>query len=181
MKEFAEFPSRTDRLWKILVTFYLDSAIFIIYMLPLKSSLHQACINQVESKIATLEKAIQDAQQAASEDTKSSAGDKFETSREMMKLEINKNGLQLKQALEMMRYLNQINPETQKDTVGFGSLISTNEGIYYFSVSLGKVKTEDQSFFALSMASPIGKALANKKAGDEITFMGRTIRIEEIG
>ena len=66
------------------------------------------------------------------------------------------------------------------DHIGFGSLVTTNEGVYYFSVSLGKVLLDGQLFFALSMASPIGKALAGRKAGDEVLFMGRKIRIEHL-
>jgi transcription elongation GreA/GreB family factor len=30
------------------------------------------------------------------------------------------------------------------------------------------------------MASPIGKALADKKPGEEVVFMGRTIKIADI-
>ena len=145
-----------------------------------KSQLYQQCIDLLQQKIATLENAIQDAQQAASEDTKSSAGDKFETSREMMKLEIDKNSMQLSKAIEMLKYLSQIDPESEKDRVGFGSLVKTNEGSYFFSVSLGKVLMGDRSYMALSMVSPIGKALADRKAGDEVNFMGRKIRIEKI-
>lgn len=146
----------------------------------LKQILHQACLDLLEEKIASLQKAVQDAQQAASEDTKSSAGDKFETSREMIKLEINKYNQQLSQNSKMLHHLQQINPDTNRDTVAMGSLVLTNEGRYYFSVSLGKLSLEEESYFALSMASPIGRALAGHRAGDQVSFMGRTIQIQEI-
>jgi transcription elongation GreA/GreB family factor len=146
----------------------------------LKVALHQACIELLNQKTASLERAIADAQQAASEDTKSSAGDKFETSREMIKREIDKNNAQLRNALEMLQHLQQLNPGSLKEKVSYGSLVETPEGIYYFSVSLGKVMLEGKSYFALSMASPIGQALKDRSAGQEFSFRGRNIRIEGI-
>ena len=145
-----------------------------------KQALHQQCLDLLASKIATLEQMINDAQQAASEDTKSSAGDKFETSREMMKLEINKNSQQLSKANQMLQRLQQINPDIPKEKIGFGSLVLCNEGRYYFSVGLGKIVMDGENYFALSMASPIGKALVDHQKGDVISFMKREIRIEEI-
>lgn len=145
-----------------------------------KQALHQQCLDLLASKIATLEQMISDAQQAASEDTKSSAGDKFETSREMMKLEINKNSQQLSKANQMLQRLQQINPSIPKDKVGFGSLVIANEGKYYFSVGLGKVIVDGESYFALSMASPIGQALSGHEANERVAFMNREIQIKEI-
>ena len=41
-----------------------------------KIALHQTCLSLLNEKITTLKRNIKDAQQAASEDTKSSAGDR---------------------------------------------------------------------------------------------------------
>ena len=148
---------------------------------PTKPQLHQACIAMLEARIIRLQQAIAHAQQAASDDTKSSAGDKFETSREMMKLEIDKNSTQLSQALLMLKHLQGLRPSVTMKEVAFGSLVHTNEGVYYFCVSLGKVMLDDKVLcFALSMVSPIGKALQGRKAGDTVTFMGRKVAIEAV-
>ncbi len=146
----------------------------------LKSRLLDTCLGLISRKIETLERAIADAQQAATDDTKSSAGDKFETSREMMKLEIDKYSIQLGQALDMKKLLSLIAPDYASPRIGPGSLVTTNEGLYFFSAALGKVMLENQPFFALSMASPIGIAFRNRQAGDEVVFMMRTIRIEKV-
>ena len=145
-----------------------------------KVRLHQICIEQLEKKIASLERTIRDTQKAAQAEPKSSAGDKFETTREMMKQEMDKNGVQLSQAREMFSHLQQLDPHVKQDRVSYGSLVITNEGNYYFCVSMGKIPMGDQPHFALSMASPIGKALRNRKAGEEVAFMGRKIRIEKV-
>ena len=142
-----------------------------------KREVHLHCLNMLAEKIASLKQEIADAQQAASEDTKSSAGDKFETGREMIKQSINQLNQRLAQDHKLLAVLERINPETEKTEVGPGSLVETSEGWYYFSVSLGKVAWKKSSFFALSMAAPIGKALAGSKANDLVQFMKRDIRI----
>lgn len=146
----------------------------------LKIEIHLACIAMLEARMARLQEAIDQAQQAASDDTKSSAGDKFETSREMIKLEIDKNNMQLSQAATMLKHLHSLSPSSVLDSVAFGSLVQTNEGIYYFSVGLGKVVLEDKTCYALSMASPIGRALKGRKPGETVEFMGRKVVIEGI-
>ncbi len=143
----------------------------------LKEQIHAQCLALLDQKIDRLQRSIADAQKAASEDTKSSAGDKFETSREMLKQEINKHNQQLALTTKMKQQFGQIDPSQSIDHIAFGSLAETNEGLYYFSASLGKVEGEGQQCFALSMVSPIAKALANHKAGEEVPFMKRSIKI----
>lgn len=142
-----------------------------------KIELHTHCCALLEARISRLEHQINDAQQAASDDTKSSAGDKFETSREMMKREIDKYNLQLTQADKQLRMLRQLKPGAQKTKVEPGSLVQTNEGWYYFSVPLGKLSLAAETFFALSLVAPIGQALKGQAVGANITFMGRQIEI----
>lgn len=143
----------------------------------LKARIHSQCLHLLTEKIERLQRSIADSQKSASEDTKSSAGDKFETSREMLKQEINKHSQQLAMATKMRQQFTKLNPTQNITSIGFGSLVDTNEGLYYFSASLGKVVLEEKSCFALSMISPIGKALADHKAGDEVDFMKRRIKI----
>ncbi|MCI4669372.1 MAG: 3-oxoacyl-ACP synthase [Bacteroidia bacterium] len=145
-----------------------------------KKSIHQACLDQLQQKKAILNKQISDAQTAASEDTKSSAGDKYETSREMMKQEINKASQQLAIYEKMEEILVKLKPDTPSDKVSLGSLIKTNEGWYHFSVSLGQVKIEKSKVYVLSLASPLGKEMLNKTEGEEINFRGRKILIEKV-
>lgn len=149
-------------------------------MSQLKLQIHASALSVLEGKIMALTKSVADLQQAASEDTKSSAGDKFETSREMMKLEIEKNNVQLRQLNSMKQLLAKCKPEQKSEEVRLGALVRSNEGLYYFSSAIGKVKTEGENCFALSLASPLGKALLGKKEGDRIHFMNREIKVLEI-
>lgn len=145
-----------------------------------KPELHQHCLNLLDEKINSLKTLIQEAQQSASEDTKSSAGDKFETGREMLKQEINKHNTQLAKTTEMRQQLQALHPEQVSEKIALGSLVLTNEGYYYLSVSLGKIEIEKTGYFLLTLASPLGKALLHREKGEEVLFMARKIVIKEV-
>lgn len=145
-----------------------------------KQEVHKESMSHLREKKERLNKQISDAQQAAAEDTKSSAGDKYETSREMMKQEIDKANQQLAIFEKMEAVLMKISPDKPKRKVELGSLIVCNEGIYFFSVSLGQIKIQGQVVYCLSLASPLGKIMMGKKAGETFAFRGREIKIQEI-
>lgn len=149
-------------------------------MLDFKISLHQACLQRVQQAVALALKAMEDAQNAANQETKSSVGDKYETGRAMMQLEKEKYAQQLVQAQDLHQQLERLNPQQQSTQIQLGSLIRSNEGLYYLSVSLGKLIHEGKTVFVLSAASPLGQVLLGKKAGEKIVFQGRNISILEL-
>lgn len=146
-----------------------------------KQEIQSSCLMLLDERITRLTQHIQEAQTAASEDTKSSAGDKYETGREMLKQEINKLNLQLNQANQMRQQLNRLSLSASPfGQVVQGSLVQTSEGLYYFAIGLGKVQSADQVVMVISMQSPIGKALNGRQVGDRMAFMGREIEIQAI-
>ncbi len=145
-----------------------------------KHKIFQHLNEQVDEKIATLQKTILSAQEARNNETKSSAGDKFETGRAMMQREIENNKVQLGAALNSKGELNQINIEKRNTTIDKGSLVITNQGKYFISIGIGKVVLEEETFFCISMISPIGKMLRGKSEGDEVEFRGKKIVVVEL-
>src|ERR1700761_1799719 len=97
-------------------------------MKELKKELHRLCVNYVQNRIDTVTQAIDAAQQAANEETKSSAGDKYETGRAMMQQDTDRNRAQLTEANKLMVALNQINTDFSSETALPGSLVITNNG-----------------------------------------------------
>lgn len=134
----------------------------------------------IAEKTSVLHRSIRDANDAANEDSKSSAGDKFETGREMITQEIAKATQQLATLGEMRRALEKIRPNRALESVGLGALAHTSEGWFFFSVSLGKIQVEGQEVYALSMASPMAQAMAGAVAGKTISFRGRDIHITQV-
>ncbi|MBO9702188.1 MAG: 3-oxoacyl-ACP synthase [Sporocytophaga sp.] len=148
--------------------------------MSVKVKLYELCTAFVEQRIASSQKAIEHAQLAANEETKSSAGDKYETGRAMMQLEIEKQSVQLGEAMKLKQVLSQINPEKSTDIIQSGSLITTDQGNFYISISAGKLEVEGSIYFAVSPVSPIGALLMGKKSGDSVQLNGKTFTIRKI-
>lgn len=135
----------------------------------------------VLQRIDTAETALKQAQEASNDDTKSSAGDKFETTREMMQQDIARNKNLLfdgQQNLQLLSSLESV--PAAGDTVRNGSLVYTSKGIFYISISAGQLNVEDQLVFAISAASPIGQLLIGKKAGESFSFNQNAYTIKDI-
>lgn len=145
-----------------------------------KLQLYAHCEQYTQQKIDAGQAAIAAAQQAANEETKSSAGDKYETGRAMMQLEKEKHATQVNEGFKLKKVLAQINPENQLSTVQLGSLVITPKASYYIAISAGKTTIDGKLYFTISLASPIGQALQGLRAGEEVTFRQQKIKITDI-
>jgi len=146
----------------------------------IKNRLFVVCENLVSQKIAAIKTSLAEVQDAVNNETKSSAGDKHETGRAMAQLETEKLSNQLNEALKLAQVLQQINPEQTHQITGLGSLVITNNGNFYISISLGKVEINDEIYFAISAVSPIGKILLTKKEKESFSFNGQSYLIEQV-
>jgi len=146
----------------------------------IKTTLHTHCTTAIQQQITTAQNAIAAAEESRDNETKSSVGDKYETGRAMMQNEIAKSQTQLAQALQLKAQLSQLDPNKINETAVKGSLIYTNHGNFYISIGLGKVNLEEGLFYVISLDSPIGKVLINKKTGDTVPFQNRKYVIKEI-
>ena len=147
-------------------------------MKEIKKQLYSSCVVFVQKRADTVKHIIDSNQRALSSETKSSAGDKHETGRAMLQLEMEKASQQLKGVHEMKSALSKINLKSS-DQVKLGSLIITNIAKYFLAISAGEIKLENQIYYAISPSSPIGKLLLGKRVGDVILF-NKEINILEI-
>ena len=111
---------------------------------------------------------------------KSSAGDKFEISRALMQTEYDKIHNQLLILKNQLRAIKSISLSDKKKKVGVGSFIKTNKSFYFISIGLGKQIIDNNAINIISLSSPIGKLLNNKKKGDKIVFNYKEELIENI-
>ncbi len=155
---------------------------FTIFDTPmsLKEELYKLCVQYVQNRMDAAQQGIDEAQQAAQDDTKSSAGDKYETSREMMQQETNRNMAQLNEANKLKVALNAINPTAVHTTIDTGSVVKTNNGIFYLAIGAGTLNIGGESYFAISPASPIGLKLKGLKVGDRFDLNGKGYVVEEV-
>ncbi len=118
------------------------------------------------------------AQESSNTETKSSAGDKYETGRAMAQQERDRHAVQLHEAQQLLAVLQKINPDRPSDTVRQGALAATTLGLFYVSVGVGKLQTADgKAFLAVSPVAPIVAALGGRRAGEEVVFNGKTVQV----
>lgn len=140
------------------------------------SALHQLLKHQ----IAELSNEILSVNEEIGKETKSSAGDKFETSREMMNQERERLEERVAHLNRQINVLNGFQNSRLSTKVENGALVSTTSNVFFFGLAFGKLTLENQNIMVLSLNSPIGKAFVDKVEGDQISFMNQTHQIKTI-
>ncbi|MDG1477746.1 MAG: hypothetical protein P8Q14_11410, partial [Vicingaceae bacterium] len=163
----------------ILITFMTNNN-YNGLMASLKEQLYNNFLQIAVQRVSELEQIIKEAQTAANNETKSSAGDKHETGRAMAQLETEKLTNQLSEAIKLTELLHKINPKEKHQIIGLGSIVFTNNGNFFISASLGKTELENEIFYAISSVSPIGKKLTGLKKGDSFSFNSRNFDVNQI-
>jgi len=149
-------------------------------MLTLKEALYQQCEDFVNTRLQTIQTTISSHQKSLRSETKSSAGDKHETGRAMLQLEMEKAGQQLSAVQQMQQTLAKINSSKPSTNIALGSVIKTSSAYYFLSISAGELTIKETVYFAISPSSPIGKLLVGKKAEDIFTWRGQEIKIDRV-
>lgn len=135
-----------------------------------KQKLIQDCSNYLKDKIDSLNTIINEVTESSNSESKSSAGDKHETSKAMMQLEIEKLGTQLKEAEGQLSEFEKINFNKTFQTIEQGSLVETNKGYFFIAGSIGKITVDDKIVFVISSKSPLALKLINSKQKDTVNF-----------
>ena len=145
-----------------------------------KVEIHETILTLLTNSILQATKDYELAKESRDSDTKSSAGDKFETGREMMQREMDKISASIDQSKNQLNFLSKINLNRPYPIVDLGCLILTDQGIYYISIGLGKVEINDEIIYAISLDSPIGQLFKGKRVGDELEFRGKRLKINQL-
>jgi transcription elongation GreA/GreB family factor len=146
----------------------------------MKAEILDRCKKELKLKKLTISNEMEAIKDSMGSDTKSSAGDKYETGREMMNQERDKLQSQLGVIDRQLGSLNQINTKKRFEVVDFGSLIKTSVGHYFLSISYGKISINDRDVFMVSPITPLAQLMMGKKAGKKIKWNGKEIVIEDI-
>lgn len=149
--------------------------------MSLKQKVHKHCEQILNKKIEVLISALNNAVEAANNETKSTAGDKHETGRAMMQLEQEKLGHQLKEMFDQRTELEKIDPAKTAHQITKGSFVETDKSFLYLGIGLGKIVVEGKTIFAISSQSPLGQKLLGKKENDRVEVNGTQYIIQKIG
>lgn len=132
----------------------------------LKKSVFETIIFSLEEKLTTLQNDLEQYRIELSDNMKSTAGDKHETSRAMAQIEMEKLGKQHFETSKMLEMAKRIESNVSKETVQVGSLVKVNNMFYLLGISLGRITAENENIFCISVQSLVGKELLGKKIGD---------------
>ncbi len=136
--------------------------------------------NLLSEKINELRFMISDLAQDAQNDAKGSAGDKHETTLSMMHLEQEKLNQKLAEIIEQKNIIDKIDADAIHTKVALGSLVQTNNMLFYISAALPKIQLEDKTIIAVSPQSPLGNQLMRKSVGDEVAINTNRFQIKTI-
>lgn len=144
-----------------------------------KMQVLQACREIISEWLENAQRAMNAAQEASNSEDKSSAGDKYETSRAMGHRDRDMYARQLLEAKRELEKLNKINLEPS-NVVRTGSLIEVNETHYFISTGIGKIEVQGHPIMAISRESPIAALMMGKKINDEFNFNGKLWKIKNL-
>ena len=147
--------------------------------MSIKQDLLQVCLDHVNKRIYNYRIEMDTIRDSIENNDKSSDEDDDSGNGKLLN-DLEKNAQHLNDASKMLEILKQINPKIQNEVAALGSLVYTESNIFFLSVSVGKIDFENSSYFAISLQSPIGMLLKNKKKGDHINFNGASYTITNI-
>ncbi len=146
----------------------------------IKKYILKKIIEIIDERIIASKHAVVAAKESRDNESKCSAGDKYEVGRTMVQLELEKSRVLLNKSLKLKNELTQLNLKRKNNKVNSGSLVITNQGNYFISIGIGKIEIENRLYYAISLASPIGERLYGKREGERFNFQGKEIIIKEI-
>jgi len=145
-----------------------------------KKALYQNCIAILKERIAAIAASMENAQAAANSEEKSSAGDKYETSRAMSHLEKDMQARQLASNQNELCALLAINCNKLYNSPCAGCIVILNEAAFFIALGLGKIVYQQKLFFLISPNAPVAKSLLGKVKGNLVIFNNKEMTISDI-
>jgi hypothetical protein len=133
-----------------------------------------------KQKIKSLELLINSTKESRDTANKSSAGDKHETSRAKIQTEIDNFSRQLNLAINNLHVIEQLDNSKKYNLVTQGSLITTDNGIFFISIGIGKLEIKSNNYFIISLLSPIGSVMKGLSKNEIFLFRGIKYSIKSI-
>lgn len=146
----------------------------------IKEHLLLSCEQQIMQKYTIVQDKIKGIVSSLDDATKSSAGDKHQTSRAMLQLDREQAGERLAEIEKTLEVLHKINFTKKAPHAHLGSLVITNNGLFFLSISLGVVTHQNTPYYCIGLQTPIGKLLFGKQVGDSFCFREATYQIKAI-
>lgn len=147
---------------------------------PTKGDVLEAFAMVQRQRCADAEQELAALADAAGNETKSSAGDKYETAREMFSQARDMQRRILDEARVQLDWIARQDLSSQRESAGTGALVRTGEGWMLLGPIPSSVTVGEVAVQGLSIQSPLGQALKGAREGSAVDFRGRRLEILRI-
>ena len=134
----------------------------------------------IQNRILASSKILDDIQQSIDAESNSTAGDKHDTSRELMQQERNKAAQNLQNQMNLYALFIKLKDVETSIQVTFGSLISSSIGWVFIGLPLGRISFNNYDILCVSGNSPIAHQLTGSKAGAVLSVNGQDIEVYKV-
>jgi hypothetical protein len=148
--------------------------------LRFKSRLKDYCVRLLEERLDNVEALIVSAQESANNESKSSAGDKYETSRAMGHLQKEMYQQQAEKIRHELLKAKSTEIKLQPGTIRKGTVIVTDKLWIFICVGLGKKMPDELTVLFVSDEAPLYALLFKKNIGDLFVIDKHEYVIREI-
>ena len=147
--------------------------------LELKKQLLHECLRIQNEQITAAKTAMDEAQESANEHH-GAIEDKFESFREACQIQRDMYAKQLDEAIGSLGILKRVNIAKENNEIMLGSIVETDTQDFFIAISLGALKLDKKTYFAISPMSPLFKAMVGKSKGDTFAMRDKNYKIKNI-
>jgi transcription elongation GreA/GreB family factor len=146
---------------------------------PNKSDVILAVKNRILSMLNTVTESLESERNAIQQETKSSAGDKYETQREMLQADIRRSEHQLNESTNHLDIIDHLFDFHGKIIIGTMVELKQEKQnmLIFIGPAIGDVVVNQTKIKTVSQASPFGHLLMGKTTGDSIVFNQKSFSI----
>ena len=144
-----------------------------------KQQLLQICNTHVENRIKDYKNEIELLKESLENNDKPNNEDDDSGNGKLMN-DLEKNIGYLNEARKTQEYLKHVKTNLLSSNVALGSLVKTDSLQFFIAISLGKIELDGDTFYVISLQSPIGQLLKQKTVGDRFEFNGTKYTVTEV-
>jgi ElaB/YqjD/DUF883 family membrane-anchored ribosome-binding protein len=143
-----------------------------------KQKVYQQFQQLLTDKLNRLQQQLAELKESTANETKSTAGDKYETTRALLQTEQDTVRKKIQEARDQQVLYHQIDSTVVSPVVRSGSLVKSSNGWFFIGVALGKIVIDNKTVIAISPFSPLGQSFMGLTANETIEIKGLPYLVE---
>ena len=149
--------------------------------IKIKEILVNTCKKELEKQLGTLKQAMEDAQSEANQHI-GAMESRYDSFKEEAQARVSGFAKQIFEKRQLYPEITKINPKIINESVSHGSVVKTNVENYFISAFIvnDSINIDGDDYFPISLNSPLGRAMEDRKTGDSIEIGSDIIKISDV-